>query len=440
MSPFLAAGGARIARGMLGYMAVMAALATLSPFDFQNVPERHFAVLWLFSDALINLLLLFPVGFLYALAYEQKLGRQAVNVLGLGLVLSFGLEFSQLFLPTRHANLVDVLTNGLGCWAGALVARGMGRWLEGFLSEDLVLELPLTGALYLLVPLLTLHGLGAGNTSRPWMALPLAPFGAIILATLYQQRIARSGTASPWRFALYGALAFAGAALPALLRRPGAIATAAACLLLTTWALIRFRVGWSPSQRRFEASTVRRAAPWFALYLLGLALYPSFGAHGGRPGVVSHLDALRLLESFAALTVYGYLVSQVVSRSALSPRLLVGAIAASGLALSLVLEFTGTTSAGLVSHLLRLSVLGASAAAGAALHRAQVTLVRAMRARTPRGSFAPLYGDSLAPLYGDSLAPMQGGSLAPRGGGSLAPMGGRSLAPMGGGSLAPPPA
>jgi glycopeptide antibiotics resistance protein len=103
MSPFLGSGGARIVRGMLGYVSVMAALATLSPFDFQYVPDGHFAVLWLLKDVLINLLLLFPVGFLFALAYEGRLGRGALNAFVLGLCMSFALEYAQQFLPSRAA-------------------------------------------------------------------------------------------------------------------------------------------------------------------------------------------------------------------------------------------------------------------------------------------------------------------------------------------------
>lgn len=395
MSPFLGSGGARIVRGMLGYVSVMAALATLSPFDFQYVSDGHFAVLWLLKDVLINLLLLFPVGFLFALAYEGRLGRGAINALVLGLCMSFALEYAQQFLPSRHSNLVDVLTNGLGCWAGALAERRVGRWLAGFLSEDLLLELPLTGALYLLVPLLMLHGLGAGKTPRPWLALPLALFGATILAALYQQRIARSGSMSAARFSAYGALAFAGAALPALLQRPAAIVASSACLMLATWASIRFRLGIAPGQRRFESSTIKRAIPWFALYLVGLVIYPSLGGlegrHGGPP---SHLEALRLLESFAALAVFGYLLSQLVSRAPWSPRTLIGVVAASGLALSLVLDLMVSPSASPLSRLLRLTVLGASAAAGAALHRAQIGLVRTLRASSPRG---PAMAFSAAP-------------------------------------------
>ncbi|HEU4412395.1 MAG TPA: hypothetical protein VFS43_44545 [Polyangiaceae bacterium] len=47
------------------------------------------------------------------------------------------------------------------------------------------------------MPLLVPHGPGAGNTARPWLALPLALFGATVLAALYRQRVARLTAAPP---------------------------------------------------------------------------------------------------------------------------------------------------------------------------------------------------------------------------------------------------
>src|SRR6187397_2821039 len=99
--------GARIVRGMLLYVLAMAALAALSPFDFQTVPGRTFALLWLVDDAILNLLLLFPAGFLAALAFEGGLGPRDSYALVFGLLFSLALESCQLYLPTRHANIAD---------------------------------------------------------------------------------------------------------------------------------------------------------------------------------------------------------------------------------------------------------------------------------------------------------------------------------------------
>jgi glycopeptide antibiotics resistance protein len=378
--------GARIVRGMLLYVLAMAALAALSPFDFQAVPGRTFALLWLADDAVLNLLLLFPAGFLAALAFEDGLGPRESYALALGLLFSLALESGQLYLPSRHPNLADVIGNGIGCWAGALAARRLGRWLGAFLSQDLVLELPLTGSLYLLVPLLMLQGLAAADSARAWLALPLALFGATILAALYLQRVARSGAFSPTRFAVYGASAFVVAALPTFLRHPVPIASSAACMALLTWVLAIHWIGGAPGQRRFEAATVRRAAPWFALYLIGLGASPLLGPLGAvDDGIGANRQALQLLESFAALTVAGYLLSELNSRAAWSTATAITRVMGAGLLMSLLLELTLLAPTSGQARLLRLAALAVASCAGAALHRAQVSLVRAMRQRQAQG-------------------------------------------------------
>jgi VanZ family protein len=372
---------------MLLYALAMAALATLSPFDFQAVPGRTFAVLWLADDALLNLLLLFPAGFLAALAFEDGLGPHQAYALGLGLLFSVALESSQLYLPSRHANAADVIGNGLGCWAGALAARRIGRWLGGFLSEELVLELPLTGSLYLLVPLLMLHGLTAADSARVWLALPLALFGATILAALYMQRVARSGALSPARFAVYGAIAFVVTALPTFLRHPLPIASSAAGMAVLTWGLSSHWVGGAPGQRRFEAATVRRAAPWFALYLIGLGAYPILRPLGAADDSIgANREALQLLETFAALTMAGYLLSELSARAAWSTAAAIAGVMAAGLLLSLLLEFARPVTPSPQAQILRLAALAAGSGAGATLHRAQISLVRAMRSRMTSAS------------------------------------------------------
>jgi glycopeptide antibiotics resistance protein len=377
--------GARIVRGMLLYVLAMAALAALSPFDFQPIPGRTFALLWLADDAVLNLLLLLPAGFLAALVFENGLGPRESYALVLGLLFSLALESSQLYLPSRHPNVADVIGNGIGCWAGALAARRVGRWLSGFLSQDLVLELPLTGSLYLLVPLLMLHGLAGADSARVWLALPLALFGATILAALYLQRVARSGALSPARFAIYGAIAFLVSALPTFLRHPVAIASSAASMALLTWVLAIHWIGGVPGQRRFEASTVRRAAPWFALYLIGLAVSPLLGPFGAADGGIgANRQALQLLETFAALTVTGYLLSELNSRASWSTPMAVTRVMGAGLLVSLLLELTQLAPASPQARILRLAALAVGAGAGAALHRAQVSLVRAMRQREGR--------------------------------------------------------
>ncbi|HEX2190968.1 MAG TPA: hypothetical protein VHG51_18815, partial [Longimicrobiaceae bacterium] len=102
-------------------------------------------------------------------------------------------------------------------------------------------------------------------------------------------------------------------------------------------ALEARRPDGDPADRRFEARTLRRAAPAFAAYLLAMVLAPlAAGAGGwtgwlgfaGRAASLSTAEQLHLLESVAALTVLGYLLAEARSRRELPYRALALRLAA----------------------------------------------------------------------------------------------------------------
>lgn len=76
------------------------------------------------SDMVVNVLLFVPLGFVLGRA-----GMRLSIVLGVGLLLSGGIEALQFFLPGRAPTLRDVLTNALGCGLGGLVAIHLHEWL-----------------------------------------------------------------------------------------------------------------------------------------------------------------------------------------------------------------------------------------------------------------------------------------------------------------------
>jgi hypothetical protein len=366
-----------VARGMLAYALAVALLATLAPFDFRLAEWRRLAVMLLADDVLRNLLLLFPAGFLYALAER---GRPA-RALGLGLAFGLAVELAQLFLPTRHPNLIDVLANGLGAWGGALAEQRLRGRLARLLTDELVLELPLTGALYLLAPLLMVHALASHAALHAWLIVLLALFAAPIAAALYRERVAHTAALSRARFVLYATSVFVIAALPALLRRPWPVLAATVVLGLALLPGLRDSRAAS-AQRRFEARTAGRALPWFVLYLAGLTLVP-------RPSgqaVAGNLSALRLVEACAALTVLGYLLSELSARRHGSGTLRAAVVFALGAAVGVLFELSRSTHE--LGVLLRPAALGLAALAGAHLHAAQVRLVQSLRQRRASASSA----------------------------------------------------
>jgi VanZ family protein len=115
----------------VAYLLVIA-YASLQPFSgWWTPPEeiRHFLTApWpryiTLEDVLINIFAYVPLGFLFARALMRK-GRNVRAVLFaaiLATLLSTAMETVQMFMPSRVASNVDVLTNGLGGLIGALAA------------------------------------------------------------------------------------------------------------------------------------------------------------------------------------------------------------------------------------------------------------------------------------------------------------------------------
>jgi VanZ family protein len=80
----------------------------------------HFAL----ADAILNLLLFLPIGFLLALRHKASTFRTWASLTALAVAI----ELAQLFLPGRFATLSDVLMNS----AGAAIGIGLARlWRRG---------------------------------------------------------------------------------------------------------------------------------------------------------------------------------------------------------------------------------------------------------------------------------------------------------------------
>jgi hypothetical protein len=264
-------------------------------------------------------------------------------------------------------------------------------WLAQRLSDELVLELPLTGSLYLLVPLLTLHALASRDAAQLWLALPLATFAASVAAALYARRIAQTGLVHRLRFAGYAGVGLLLTLLPAALAHPLVVFACGTWLALSTLLLIGLNPEASGERRRFEASTARRSLPWLLAYLIGLASYPvwSDAAH-----VSARQEALALLEAVAAFTVLGYVLAEVWSRSPRSARVIVASVTVIGLSASLAFEQLRELPGSLLARAVRAAALTLGTCAGAVLHRAQVSVARAIAKRRPaldpRASVRPI--------------------------------------------------
>jgi VanZ family protein len=304
---------------LLGYLVLVTAVITLAPFHFVVPPGVRLSWIVKPGDVVANVL-----GFLGRLVLGRGHPAEAqARVAAAGALLSATLEALQLYLPGRYSSLVDVASNALGAWLGALILDVVERRFDARLLRPLALELPLVNVIYLLVPLLWLDALAAGqDTQRLGLALLPGLAGGIVLSAVWRHRIAGRGFLAPWGVGAVAAAWYLAAAAPGLVRRPGLVLAGAGLIGLVT-RLEAGRPAPAGADRRFELPTLRRVWPILGVYLLASALWPlpwTPGAWRGGLALVALAETpglvplLRALEYLGAFTLLGYTVAEARGR------------------------------------------------------------------------------------------------------------------------------
>ncbi|MEP6571306.1 MAG: VanZ family protein [Gemmatimonadota bacterium] len=315
--------GARFGSVLLAYLVAVALVITLVPFEFIRPATLRFDLTVAPSDVIANVLLFFPLGFLARLSFGARGGRLAWRILLAGLLLSGAIECLQEFERARFPSPIDVATNGVGVWFGAMVHDRVVRRLavDAGLLGRLSLELPLMGIVYLLIPLLWLDSLAIGGTAeRVLLTVPLGLFGVVVLTSIHRHQWHLSGTLSHAELALLAGGWFLVGAFPALPERPVLMAVVALIITGTAF-LLALSPRWLAEDRRYEVWAIRRGLPFLAAYLLVLAtpLGP-FGPSsqlnwtlgiGEEAGTVT---ILRYLELLGGLTLLGYIIAELRGR------------------------------------------------------------------------------------------------------------------------------
>lgn len=374
-------GLSRFAGVLLVYVMALAALATLTPFDFDFRHPHGFNWHSTPMDLALNLAFLFPVGFLLRLSRAERAWPYCLDALALGLGLSVALELTQAFLPTRVTSPTDMLSNGLGAWLGGCAHARLGTFLDRRLQKQLSLHLPLANLLYLAVPLLSLDTLAATRPSDLWPDVPLALFMAWLAAGLYKHRLEGEGRPFATAFACAIGLLFGIGWLPAAAHDGSLWLAGTLGMALLTRLVIAVGTRLPRTERRFVPITIQRALPFLFLYLLVLGARVQLPVWLGLahtmepPSVAGQMAALALLRDVAAFTLLGYVCSEIQARSsASSSAILLNAFAVAGL--------TGFGFVLLERHggqdlsFSRCGLLAVLAVAGASIHRAQLRLVK----------------------------------------------------------------
>jgi VanZ family protein len=306
--------GRRLGALLLGYLLVVVGVIVLSPFRFA-VPAAwtaHWAVLepgWS-ADLLLNVVLFLPLGFL-GRRIPGLAGGRAARWLVLGGGCSLVIEAMQLFLAGRYPTATDVVANAagaaLGAWLSDRAVRGLGGGEAAV--QRLLLDVPLVGIPYLLVPLLWLDGLAMpGDGAGGWLQLPLAAAGGVALAGA--ARTAEASDRSVRRALLLFVAGWWLVASAATWRSaPRLVPLGLGLALLSAVLSDPLWLRWRARERRLEPVVVTAVLVLVLGHLLGggssAAALP-FGADAG----IDRVTLLRWIQLVSACTLVGYLLAE----------------------------------------------------------------------------------------------------------------------------------
>lgn len=373
--------GARLASAILGYLLLLVGALTLMPFAFEQPVVFRVVLAWTPRDVLLNVALFVPIGFVARRAWRTRGDRYGLGVLALAVATSLVIEMLQLFEPSRFASPWDVAANVTGAVIGASILELVARRHEDedeLTTDVLLLQLPLMGLVYLLVPLLWVSGMAAeGDPPRLILTLLVGLTGASILGSVARAMAPMTLERSWWSLPA-AATAWATVGLLPAVRLDWrlVVLAIAATGLHAGW---RGRMSAPPFfERRFEVPALMAATPFLALFLVGSAIWPARGFrtvplwHVGFPTADGGMAlVLPVIEALVGMTVLGYVIAEFQGRNEFGfrsawPRVVRWALAVlvGGEALRSVLAYEGAS-------VLRLALSFACCVYGAWLYHLQ---------------------------------------------------------------------
>jgi glycopeptide antibiotics resistance protein len=385
--------GARLAAALLAYMALVTAVVTLLPFQFAFPSEPRVMLAGGVVDALANVALFVPLGFLYSVA-RQRSNVSLTRVFVIALLASAAIESVQLFEVTRYASLSDVIANGIGGALGAMGQRRLARRIamDARTVGRLSLELPLMGLVYLLLPLLWLDGLaGRDSATQLWPLLALGLFGASLLASAQRHHFGPNRLLSRELMTAAACAWFLLGAFPGLAPHASIVLfLMLAAVGMFVWVRATDRSRARSINRRFEAKALSEAAPFYAAYLLLLVAPVATSAGSawngdlgfGAMAAAWNTDAvLHVVETVAAFTLLGYMLAELRGRREARFREGVRYIAVSSAGAAAVTELLEGFRPDGGASALRLALLIVAALYGAWLYHLQRAHVRQLLGR-----------------------------------------------------------
>ena len=372
---------------LLSYMVIVVVLITLIPFEFRIPDKIQFSWGTNAEDFFANIILFLPVGFIFSLSRRTNRDRFCINAFIFGTLLSVAIESAQLFVHGRYTSIIDVITNGSGAWLGGLIFVFLKQILKEQRAGRLsALELPLMNLVYLLIPLMWLTGLSAGQeVLRWWLMVMLGLFGGGVLFSIYFYRLRGGGTVGPNKLSCFAMGWFFIGALPMLTGYPLQVIFFGAVLGAVFQLLARVLRPGPRTERRFELPTLKRLLPLYLIYLLLVAAWPTtvplngwqvfidFQALTSRERIVI---TFRFIELIAAFTLLGYMIAQMRGRKNEAAGKTFAWVLITALVASVIIIMLKALPASISFSLIETGLISAASLYGAAIYRLQLSSIK----------------------------------------------------------------
>jgi VanZ family protein len=316
--------GARLSRALLSYLVVLIASLQLLPFEFAIPDTLQLSLAMSPLRTLAAFAMFVPYGFLSRRARSGGRGEQIAAIVLSAALLALALEMAQRFEPSSEASMWHLLAAIAGAAVGAWLCERVhhDRYGTANAVHAMLLQLPLMGLAYLLLPLLwASSAAGQNDPMRQMLTVSVALAGASLLGSI--ARATRAYTPNrQWWLVPTVALVWSAIGLLPSITADWRI-TVAGIAGVTAFASWRGR--WSAPafiERRYEVPALLAALPFLGIYLLGACVWPGHSfrtiplVHLGMPTTDAGLAlALPLLEMGIAATVLGYVIAEFQGRT-----------------------------------------------------------------------------------------------------------------------------
>ena len=303
------------------------------------------------------------------------------------------IEFAQLFVHGRYTSIIDVITNGSGAWLGGLIFVFLKQTLKEERTGRLpALELPLMNVVYLLVPLMWLTGLSAGEeVLRWWLMVLLGLFGGGVLFSIYFYRLRDGGSVGPNKISVLAMGWFFIGALPMLTRYPLRVAVFGAVLGAVSQLLARVLKTGDRKERRFELPTLKRLLPIYLIYLLLVAAWPTTVPLNEWQAFIDFkaltfderiVFTFRFIELIVAFTLLGYMIAEMRGRKTEAAGKAFAWVLITAIAASVAVIMLKGLPASISFSLIETGLISAASLYGAIIYRLQLSSIRNLLIRS----------------------------------------------------------